>query len=194
MKQSKPSVRLWTMAAAVGVLSAVVMITGAAQEKPRETAGESEKPEVMPQEIVEVIPEPETVVIEQVATTGDSSAVEDFENEKIETALLDKASVLEDVKVTFYCCEKRKHICGTGDGLTASGTEVTPYVTVAVDPRVIPLGSQVMVDFGDGEIHYFIAEDVGGSVKGNHIDIAVEGHQEALELGVMTATVYFIEE
>lgn len=31
-------------------------------------------------------------------------------------------------------------------------------------------------------------------MKGNHIDIAVEGHQEALELGVMTATVYYINE
>ena len=60
MKRNKQaSIRMWTLAAAVGVLSAVVMITGAAQEKPRETAGESERPEVMPltQEIVEVVPE-----------------------------------------------------------------------------------------------------------------------------------------
>lgn len=193
MKKSN-GIRMWVLSAAVGVLSAAVMIAGAAQEKPIEAARESEEPEVIPQEVVEVIPEPEIVVIEQAATTGDSSEVEDFENEKIEAALLDKASVLENVKVTFYCCEKRKHICGTGDGLTASGTEVTPYVTVAVDPKVIPLGSTVLVDFGDGVIHYFVAEDVGGAVKGNHIDIAVKGHQEALELGVKSATVWYIEE
>ena len=136
------------------------------------------------------------VKMEASAVTGTAEfaaeAVEDFENEKIETALLDKANIIEDCEITFYCCEKRKHICGTGDGLTATGNEVTPYVTVAVDPRVIPLGSEVMVDFGDGEIHYFIADDVGGSVKGNHIDIAVVSHDEALELGRKTATVWWI--
>lgn len=99
---------------------------------------------------------------------------------------------MENVEVTFYCCEKYPHICGNGDGLTATGNEVTPYVTVAVDPKVIPLGSEVMVDFGDGEIHYFIAEDTGGGVDGNHIDIAVVSHEEALELGIKTATVYLI--
>ena len=190
MKQRQPSIRWWVLSAAVGVLSAAVMIGCAAAEMPTESATENETVQH-----VQVVHEAETCEPEEPqATTEEILAVEDYENEKIEAALLDKASVLTNVKVTFYCCEKRKHICGTGDGITATGTEVTPWVSVAVDPNVIPLGSTVMVDFGDGEIHYFVAEDVGGAVKGNHIDIAVEGHQEALELGVKSATVWYIEE
>lgn len=116
------------------------------------------------------------------------------ENELIENALLAKASVIEDCTVSYYCCEKYEHICGTGDGITFTGTEVYPGRTCAVDPSVIPLGSTVMVDYGDGEIHYYVAEDIGGAINGNHIDIAVATHDEALEMGIRTATVYWTEE
>lgn len=114
---------------------------------------------------------------------------EDSENEKIEAALLARATRLEDVTVTHYCtCAK---CCGWSTGITASGVQATPYVTVAVDPDVIPLGSDVLVDYGDGEMHYYRADDTGGSVKGSHIDLCVGSHQEALELGVKTATIYW---
>lgn len=117
---------------------------------------------------------------------------EDFENESIEAALLARAHAIEDVTVTHYdCCAE---CCGKDDGITASGVLATPGVTVAVDPNVIPLGSDVMVDYGDGEIHYYRADDVGGSVKGNHIDLCVATHEEALQLGRQTATVYWREE
>ena len=49
----------------------------------------------------------------------------------------------------------------------------------AVDPKVIPLGSQVYVE-GHG---WRIAEDVGGKVKGNIIDIFMGSRKEALNLG-----------
>ena len=141
--------------------------------------------------------EPEVLVMTN--TVYDGSPIveeiqEDFENEKIEAALLAKANVLEDVRITHYCSELRPHICGTGDGITASGRRVTPYVSVAVDPNIIPLGSDVLVDYGDGEIHYYRADDTGGGVKGKHLDLAVESHSEALQLGVKTATVYWVAE
>ena len=119
---------------------------------------------------------------------------EDFENEKIEQALLAKATRLDNVVVTHYCSELRKHICGTGDGITASGRRVTPYVSVAVDPTVIPLDADVLVDYGDGEIHYYRSDDTGAWINGNHIDLAVETHDEALQMGVRTATVYWVKE
>lgn len=141
--------------------------------------------------------EPEVLVMTN--TVYDGSPIveeiqEDFENEKIEAALLAKANVLEDVLITHYCSELRPHICGTGDGITASGRRVTPYVSVAVDPSIVPLGSDVLVDYGDGEIHYYRADDTGGGVKGKHLDLAVESHSEALQLGVKTATVYWVAE
>ena len=120
----------------------------------------------------------------------EEEAQEDFENEKIEAALLEKAIRLDDVTVTHYDpCVK---CCGKTDGITATGVPVTPYYTVAVDPEVIPLGSEVLVDYGDGVIHYYRAEDTGGGVKGKHLDLCVTDHTEALTLGVRQATVWFL--
>ena len=113
------------------------------------------------------------------------------ENDLIEAALLDKAHVIKECTVTHYdCCVA---CCGKDDGITASGVKSTPGVTVAVDPDVIPLGSDVLVDYGDGEIHYYRADDVGAAIKGNRIDLCVESHEEALMLGRRTATVYCVE-
>lgn len=102
--------------------------------------------------------------------TDDSDKVtEDFENENIEAVLLARSHVIEDCLVTHYdCCVE---CCGKDDGIAASGVRATPGVTVAVDPTIIPLGSDVLVDYGDGELHYYRADDVG--VKGNHIDLCV---------------------
>ena len=130
-----------------------------------------------------------------VAILGSPEEPEEPENERIEAALLDKAHVIEDVTVTHYCiCEA---CCGKAPdhpayGITASGLRATPGVSVAVDPDVIPLGSDVLVDYGDGEIHYYRADDTGSGVKGNHIDLCMASHQEALEAGVREATVYWV--
>ena len=117
---------------------------------------------------------------------------ESNENERIEAALLARAHVIEDCVVSHYdCCVA---CCGKDDGITASGRRATPGVTVAVDPGVLPLGSDVLVDYGDGEIHYYRADDVGGAVQGNHIDLCVESHELANQLGMRTATVYWVEQ
>ena len=93
-----------------------------------------------------------------------------------------------DFKLTHYCCEKRKHICGTGDGITATGTQVTAGRSIAVDPKVIPYGTQVYIE-GYG---FRIAEDCGGAVKKQHIDIAVDTHDEAMKMGVTSGGVWIL--
>ncbi len=95
---------------------------------------------------------------------------------------------LGDFKLTHYCCEKRNHICGTGDGVTATGTQVTAGRTIAVDPKVIPYGSEVYIE-GYG---FRTAEDTGGAIKGNHIDIAVGVHEEANDFGVKSGGVWLL--
>lgn len=132
---------------------------------------------------VETPPDAKTV-------TAIQTVQEEPENELIEAALLAQAHVIENCTVTHYdvCVE----CCGKADGITASGTRATPGVTVAVDPAVIPLGSDVLVDYGDGEIHYYRADDVGAAVKGNRIDLCVSSHNEALQLGRRTAAVYWV--
>ena len=56
--------------------------------------------------------------------------------------------------------------------------------TIAVDPRVIPYGTKVIIG---GQI--FTAEDCGGAIQGNHIDIYVNNHAETthggLECGIL---------
>ena len=121
----------------------------------------------------------------------DEEVQEAFENENIEQALLAKANKIEDVKVTHYCCCVK--CCGKDDGITYSGVKAVPGVTVAVDTSIIPLGSDVLVDYGDGVINYYRADDTGSAIKGNKLDLCVSSHQEAINLGVRTATVYWVE-
>ena len=93
-----------------------------------------------------------------------------------------------ECRLTAYCCEPYAHVCGTGDGLTATGIPVTPGIA-AVDPAVIPLGSTLIID---GQ--RYLAADVGGAVVGQTVDIAVATHQEAVEFGVQRAPVWIVKE
>lgn len=69
--------------------------------------------------------------------------------------------------ITRYTSDER--CCGKwADGFTYSGTRAR-YGVVAVDPRVIPLGSLVKVEGFNGVV--FKAEDIGGAIKGKKIDI-----------------------
>lgn len=95
---------------------------------------------------------------------------------------------LGDFKLTHYCIEEFDHICGNGDGLTATGTKIAVGETIAVDPSLIPYGSQVYIE-GYG---WYTADDCGGSVNGKHIDIAVETHEEALSKGVKNGGVWIL--
>ena len=72
--------------------------------------------------------------------------------------------------------------------MTATGTPVVEGQTIAVDPSVIPYGTQVIIGG-----HVFTAEDCGGAVKGNHIDIYVNDHDRALSMGVNQADVYLVK-
>ena len=137
--------------------------------------------------------DPPVVATAAETTVKASEEPEELENERIEAALLARAQVIEDCTITFYCNERYPHICGTGDDIAYDGTADLAWATCAVDPDVIPLGSTVMADLGDGYgLRTLVANDTG--VKGNHIDICVESHNSALQLGRQTAKVYWCEE
>ena len=133
--------------------------------------------------------------IEQDAVTAYGELVARVDEEKAARAAQAAAyeaigayQYIGECTITHYCCEAYEHVCGDGDGLTATGIPVTPGV-VAVDPEVIPLGSTVIID---GQ--KYLAADTGGAIKGNHVDIAVATHQEADALGVTTAEVWVVED
>lgn len=143
------------------------------------------------QEAEQTPPTLEDMKLEAVLSFADVNA-EAHEPQTCEDLFRASAAVLTDCTITYYCAEQRPHICGTGSGLTATGTPVTPGWTCAVDPGIIPYGSEVMVDFGD-RVEFYKAQDCGGAVKGNHIDLAVDTHANALQKGTQTATVYVME-
>ncbi|MBQ9298522.1 MAG: 3D domain-containing protein [Clostridia bacterium] len=88
-------------------------------------------------------------------------------------------------KITAYCLCKQ--CCGKTDGITASGTKAKPGRTVAVDPRVIPLGSKVLIG---GKT--YIAEDTGNHIKGNRIDVLLSTHEQAIRHGVQNKPVVIL--
>lgn len=57
-------------------------------------------------------------------------------------------------------------------------------MTIATDPDVIPLGTEVEIDG-----HIYIAQDVGGAISGNRIDLYFDSHEDALQWGVREKTV-----
>lgn len=90
-----------------------------------------------------------------------------------------------EFKLTFFCpCE----ICSEGFGHeTSSGKIARSEHRIAVDPAVIDIGSRVLID---GII--YTAEDTGGGVNGDHIDIFVESHEETLRRGVQYTNVWVV--
>ena len=106
--------------------------------------------------------------------------------EIITEAPTSQVELLGTFKLTAYCaCEK---CCGKSDGITATGTKATANRTIAVDKTIIPYGTVVIIN----GIEY-VAEDTGGAVKGNIIDIFFDDHEEALNFGVQYADVYVKE-
>ena len=99
---------------------------------------------------------------------------------------------LGEFKLTAYCpCMK---CCGKTDGITSTGTLAAEGRTIAVDPRVIPYGSTVTIYYEDGTVHTYTAEDCGGAIKENRIDVFFSSHDDARAFGVQSAMVYVEEE
>lgn len=75
--------------------------------------------------------------------------------------------------------------CYDLQGRTASGA-TTSSITVAVDPRVIPLGTQIYID-GVGTR---VAQDTGGAIVGKRLDIWEPTYAQCAAWGVETRQVW----
>lgn len=106
---------------------------------------------------------------------------------------------LGEFTVTHYCpCAK---CCGVWaenrpDGIvyTASGAIAQEGRTIAVDPDLIPYGTEVVVRYSDGDEAVYIAEDCGSAIQGNRIDVYMESHEAALLEGIKAAKVCIVKE
>lgn len=150
-------------------------------------------------EITETIPETviETTVPETIpeTTISEPTVPETTETE----TFVPKTKYIGKFVLTAYCpCSK---CCGTyalnrpkdenGNDIvyTASGERAKSNYTIAVDPNTIPYGTEVIING-----HTYKAQDCGGAVKGKHIDIYFDNHQDALNFGRQESYVYLINE
>lgn len=93
-----------------------------------------------------------------------------------------KGELIGVFTIVGYCpCNK---CCGKWSNGTASGAKPFVHHTISVDKKIIPLGTNVIIDGGETSnvVNYegiYKAEDTGGGVKGNLIDIYRPTHLEA---------------
>ena len=143
----------------------------------KEEAAEAEQEVTMP--VVEnaadteretVAPPKEEMAEEPVAETEDTT--EPCADETVLT-----------VTATAYTAD-----CEGGSGVTYTGVDLKANPdakVIAVDPSVIPLGTEVYVE-GYG---HAVAADIGGAIKGNKIDVFIPRQAEAESWGVQTVDV-----
>ena len=94
-----------------------------------------------------------------------------------------------DIKATAYA--PGPHDNDQWGNKTFIGSQVRPGI-IAVDPNVIPLGSKVYIQYPDGHGEYAIAEDTGGAIKGNRVDIAKWTVNEAKDFGIQNVKVFVV--
>lgn len=105
----------------------------------------------------------------------------EYEGEQINPSKLES---LGKFRITHYCSCSR--CCGKwANGITATGTTAEAGRTIAVNPSQIPYGSKVVING-----HVYTAEDCGGGIGSNCIDIYVNSHSEALQKGMYYTEVY----
>ena len=94
----------------------------------------------------------------------------------------------ESVKEMTVTATAYTAYCTGCSGTTAIGIDLRANPNqrvIAVDPRVIPLGTKVWVE-GYGEA---IAGDTGGAIKGNKIDVFIPSQESAMAWGVKTVKI-----
>lgn len=116
----------------------------------------------------------EVVVASRSTTSRNSSSSESKANSASNSASKNGKHMV--VQATAYA----------GDSITSTGT-VPKWGTIAVDPRVIPYGSKVYIPQFNKT---FIAEDCGGAIKGNIIDIFMNSESECYKWGRRTIDIY----
>lgn len=104
-----------------------------------------------------------------------------------------KADAKQSNEFTVYGYCSCDYCCGKTDGVTFTETEAMQGRTIAVDPNIIPLGSTVLIYNEDRLVGIFQAEDVGGDIKGNKIDMFFDNHSDALNWGKKECEVVIVD-
>lgn len=98
-------------------------------------------------------------------------------------------------KLAYTQCISVEATAYSGGGTTASGM-AAGVGRIAVDPSVIPLGTQLYITSADGSSWVYgtaVAADTGGAIKGNRIDLYFNSESECESFGRQGALVYILE-
>ena len=130
--------------------------------------------------------------------------VEEVVSEKPINKIVKKGTKVEEVKVASSRGERSRKISSnanskgkhmsvvatayTGDSITSTGKK-PKWGTIAVDPKVIPYGTRVYIPQFNKT---FIAEDCGGAIKGNKIDIFMNDESSVYNRGRKPIDIYIV--
>jgi 3D (Asp-Asp-Asp) domain-containing protein len=143
---------------------------------------------------------PTTVKTTTAPTTKKASTTTTTQSTKVEATskivTTAQSKLIGRFKITVYCaCSKccgkyayNRPVDANGNVIVtgASGRRLIPYYSIATDPRVIPSGTEVVIN---GKVYR--ADDTGGAVKGNVIDIyAGLDHDEAMRFAYAMESQY----
>jgi 3D (Asp-Asp-Asp) domain-containing protein len=97
----------------------------------------------------------------------------------------------QEFEVTAYTSQECGTITSVGIDLKANYAK---YLNVcAVDPKIIPYGSTVLIKFYDGTIKAYVAVDCGGLIKGKKLDLYFTDVKEAIDFGRQKLQVQIIK-
>ncbi len=143
----------------------------------------------------EEIKEEETVTESENLIKMPSGDIIDLDNKTITLAdgRVKKYKQIINMNSTSYDASPESN--GPWGPITALGTDLRPGV-VAVDPNVIPLRTELYVVAADDWPSYglAIAEDTGGAIKGNIIDLFYESSETVRQYGRRDVIVYVLED
>ncbi|MED4442413.1 cell wall-binding protein EntB [Bacillus cereus] len=150
------------------------------EERAREIAKAKAKEEVKAREIAKAKEEERA---REIAQAKEEERAEEVSKNNIQSAKRELTVV-----ATAYTADPSENGTYGGRVLTAMGHDLTANPNmriIAVDPKVIPLGSKVWVE-GYGEA---IAGDTGSAIKGNRIDVLMGSKSKAMNWGRKTVKV-----
>lgn len=136
---------------------------------------------------------PVTEIIAQGAGTPTAPEINDMPIIQDGYIIMPSGEILTYYKTDNVTATGYTHTDAGCDMITSTGTTVH-YGTAAVDPRFIPYGTRMLIVSHDGERYYGIAtaEDCGGAIKRDKMDLYFPTHQECIEFGRRRCTIYFL--
>lgn len=130
--------------------------------------------------------------LDVINATSLNKTIIDYKNENTDKYETEEIIVVQNkyigtYEITAYCpCAS---CCGKSTGITASGAKAQANHTIAADIKILPFNTEVIIDNNK-----YTVEDVGGGVKGNHIDMYFNTHGEAINFGRQFKKLYIEEE